>query len=322
MIKPIDMIKYTNEELLEILPAALKDSNELTKAQKVVMGQLVIYDGLDKKNSEGFFFRSNSDLCNDCEISEPTLIRAIRKLGHIGLIETKRGSRGSGASLYKINEELLKGFYKSLMQNPNNACVDNREIVDKIKELELLLNYSKNNLSNDFSTDTDEEIEIDKDVKELVYNILKYISIDSLKKHLSNILEECSSTGAYEEGGVESATTENQQTDVLLQQQSSNENNSRSWLIDGSTEIAEVTIIPIEEEQYQQWFQIVDPFLKEIEDCINLGRLEDIRRRMVQVVNDYYCCHEDTSKDVLDRIDKLCVTSYKTKKEQLTPFLY
>ena len=78
------MEKFTNEELLEVLHPQLKETKELTTKQKVVLGQLIIYNGLDKKNSEGYFFRSNKDLTNDCDIQEKTLITAINK-GYLGI---------------------------------------------------------------------------------------------------------------------------------------------------------------------------------------------------------------------------------------------
>ena len=64
------MEKFTNEELLETLPVELRETKELTTKQKVVLGQLMIYNGLDKKDDEGYFFRSNLELASDCDIQE------------------------------------------------------------------------------------------------------------------------------------------------------------------------------------------------------------------------------------------------------------
>lgn len=95
------MEKYTNEELLDVLDSSLRESKELTPKQKAVLGQLYIYDGLNKKDKDGYFYRSNKDLCNDCDIKEEkTLIAAVRKLVLLGFIDTVRGSRKDGASLY------------------------------------------------------------------------------------------------------------------------------------------------------------------------------------------------------------------------------
>ena len=107
------MDKFTNDELLEILPVAVRMTKELTKKQKVVLGQLMVYSGLDKKDEAGFFFRSNRALCADCGIEEKTLISAIRKLVYLGFIETKRGSRGTGASYYKVLEDAIKDYCKN-----------------------------------------------------------------------------------------------------------------------------------------------------------------------------------------------------------------
>ena len=64
------MEKYTKEELLEMLPTDVRDSKELTTKQKIVLGQLLIYNGLDMVKKNGYFYRSNRDLCSDCDIQE------------------------------------------------------------------------------------------------------------------------------------------------------------------------------------------------------------------------------------------------------------
>ena len=40
------MERFTNEELLEVLPVALRETKELTSKQKVVLAQLSVYNGL------------------------------------------------------------------------------------------------------------------------------------------------------------------------------------------------------------------------------------------------------------------------------------
>ena len=53
------MEKYTKEELLEMLPTDVRDSKELTTKQKIVLGQLLIYNGLEMVKKNGYFNRSN-----------------------------------------------------------------------------------------------------------------------------------------------------------------------------------------------------------------------------------------------------------------------
>ena len=109
------MEKFTNEELLEVLHPQLRETKELTTKQKVVLGQLIIYNGLDKKNSEGYFFRSNKDLTNDCDIQEKTLIAAVNRLVMLGFIDTVRGTRKDNrASLYRINQKTIDDCNQSL----------------------------------------------------------------------------------------------------------------------------------------------------------------------------------------------------------------
>ena len=140
------MEKFTNDELLEILPVALRETKDLTKKQKIVLGQLMILNGLNKKDEEGFFFRSNRDLCADCDIEEKTLISAIRKLVYLGFIETKRGSRGTGASYYKVLEDAIKDYCKNNTGNySDNYSNDVLGMADRIKELEITVkNLNRN----------------------------------------------------------------------------------------------------------------------------------------------------------------------------------
>lgn len=97
------MVKMNKENLLSVLPTGIAASTELTDSQKKVMGQLIIYSGLDEaKNNDGWFFRKNEALCADAEVSKPTLIEALRKLQAEDLIERRVGSRSVGASEYRV----------------------------------------------------------------------------------------------------------------------------------------------------------------------------------------------------------------------------
>ena len=118
------MINYTNEELLDVLPPSLRESKELTTKQKVVLGQLVIYNGLEIVKKDGYFYRSNKDLCNDCDIQEKTLITAVNKLVMLGFIDTVRGSRKKGASLYRINHKTIDNYCKTDVDNYSKKKID------------------------------------------------------------------------------------------------------------------------------------------------------------------------------------------------------
>ena len=59
------MEKFTENELLEVLPTLVRKGKELTKKQKMVLGQLIMYNSLDQSKNNGYFYRSNKDFCND-----------------------------------------------------------------------------------------------------------------------------------------------------------------------------------------------------------------------------------------------------------------
>ena len=97
------MVKMNKENLQSVLPAAVAASTELTNAQKRVLGQLIVYSGLEEaKNNDGWFYRSNEDLCSDVDVSNNTLLSAVRKLYDFGYIDRRAGSRTTGASEYKV----------------------------------------------------------------------------------------------------------------------------------------------------------------------------------------------------------------------------
>ena len=208
------MEKFTNEELLEVLHPQLRETKELTTKQKVVLGQLIIYNGLDKKNSEGYFFRSNKDLTNDCDIQEKTLITAINKLVMLGFIDTVRGTRKDNrASLYRINQKTIDDYCKTLVKDyskKDNEDYSNRESENysndyskiltamhvRITELELTVKTLADRITviegRNYSTDKDKEIELDKEIDSLNNNILNnnsFQELETVDSESSNLTE-------------------------------------------------------------------------------------------------------------------------------------
>ena len=148
------MEKFTNEELLDVVQP------KLTTKQKVVLGQLIIYNGLDKTKKDGYFYRSNKDLCNDCDIQEKTLIAAVRKLEALGFIERKMGSRTSGASEYRLNQKVIDDYCKTPVKDySENYSEQIAEMASKIRELEITVKKLTKRItvieSKNYSTDTD-----------------------------------------------------------------------------------------------------------------------------------------------------------------------
>lgn len=218
------MEKFTNEELIEMLTPELQASNELTDSQKRLLGLFMVYNELDETKNNGYFYRSNSDLMNDCEIkSKSTLITAIAKLKRMNLIERKVGSRTVGASEYKLNEETIEN-YQSNGSNDNctnrtngsndnctnncthctNNCTNDKivKMADRIRVLEekvqfLLDKIGLMNCTNctngsnaNCTTDTETEKDIEKEpiiINDIVYKdvLLSNNIKDDLKDSLS-----------------------------------------------------------------------------------------------------------------------------------------
>lgn len=178
------MIKYTNEELLDVLPPSLRESKELTTKQKVILGQFMVYNGLDIVTKDGYFYRSNKDLCSDCDVQEKTLIAAVNKLVMLGFIERKSGSRKEGASQYRINQKMIADYCrisiddnckKEIEDYSNDYSKQIFEMTNKIKELEITVKRLAERITvietANYSTDKEKDIDKDKE-KDIINNTI------------------------------------------------------------------------------------------------------------------------------------------------------
>lgn len=337
------MVKYCNEELLEVLPSNVRESKELTYKQKVVLAQLIVYNGLEKVKKDGYFYRSNKDLCSDCEIQEKTLITSVRKLESLGFIERKKGSRSDGASEYRVYEKLISGYGKTPLDDNCKKDIEScsndygeqiAEMADRIKELENTVKKLVVRITviegRNYSTDIDKDKEIEK---EKIYN---NNILNSNKILYNDIIGEIGNMKKTNEEESEENYTEPQQ--VLTESQASVpiEDLSQVSAVTDSSEVMgaslpnedEVNFVkeemtPTDEEQLQLWLLVLNPYLEEIEDAKTLKQLIDIKTRMSQTANVYYEVHHYTSQKVLDQIEELALSALNGKlrklKEKLAP---
>lgn len=183
------MEKFESQELLELVPTNVIENYKLTKKQSMLLGLFIVYNNLDQTKNNGFFYRSNKDICQDIDISEPTLITAITKLEQMELIERKTGNRTDGASEYKLNKDLIfntkintKNLSNNLSDNFSNnlSNMNFTEILGIIRDyqktmnmvIELLLKSNSQNFSNNFSTDTESETDTEIETDSIYNNIL------------------------------------------------------------------------------------------------------------------------------------------------------
>ena len=302
------MVKYTNEELLEILPPSLRESKELTTKQKVVLGQLVIYNGLEIVKKDGYFYRSNKDLCEDCDIQEKTLIAAVNKLVMLGFIERTSGSRKDGASMYRINQKMIADYCRTPIDDNCKKEIDNYsndyskqivEMTNRIKELEITVKRLVERITviegKNYSTEEDIDKELDKEKN---INILN-------NNFLYNNIEETEDTKELEIAESGENFTE---TQLVLTES----------LAETPIEVEE-THIPSEDEQYQQWLQVLTPYLKELETVKTLGQFNKIKDKLAQVGNEYLDSHEETSSTAVERMNKKLGSALRDKKAKLIP---
>ena len=313
------MEKYTNDELLDVLGSNLRESKELTPKQKAVLGQLIIYNGLDKTKKDGYFYRSNKDLCDDCDIQEKTLIAAVRKLETLGFIDRKMGSRTSGASEYRLNKNVIGDYCKTPVKDysenySNDYSKQIAEMADRIRELEITVKKLTKRItvieSKNYSTDTDidKELDIDKDINNNINN---------------NILEETVSIKEPEIGESVEIGLESQS--VINESQASSPVNEESPVapLTGSTGELEKQL-PTEEEQYQQCIQFLQPLFSEYPNAASILELDSLKHKTIQAMKKFkhqHCLDEDAKFRVSGVVsEKYCTNANRieSQKQQMT----
>lgn len=275
------MEKFTNEELLEVLPSTLRETKELTNKQKVVLGQMIVYNGLDIAKNDGYFYRSNKDLSADCELQEKTLITAVRKLETLGFIERKKGSRSDGASEYRINEKVIGDFGKPTLDNNckkdiGDCNIDySKQIAEMAERIKVLENTVKKLVvritvieGRNYSTESD----IDKDL-EKENNINNNILIDN---NINNFLKETDNSKELEleESEGKQTISQNLTTENLSEARASND---------------ETTTIPTKEEKelLTECIKLTNPYLLQAMQASSVAELNRIMDSMSETVNDY-----------------------------------
>lgn len=193
-------------EFFEYLPNFVKDTKDLTLGSKNVLAALMFLNNNEYSKENGFFYRSNRDLCKDAEVCEHTLIKSLSQLEVMGFIERKVGKRGSGASEYKINNDFLNGLKVDFNKFFGNAVNEERIKVEGFtakcsKECSNKSAVIENKKCSNQNTDkqrgfeesavisavkkcsTDIDKEIDKDI---IYNLNN--NIIELNKNLKEII--------------------------------------------------------------------------------------------------------------------------------------
>ena len=200
------MEKFESTELMELVPCELQKT--LTKKQTLLLGYLIMLNGLEESKTNGTFYRSNEDILEDLsgEITKPTLISSIRRLETMNLIERSSGYRtkeGKQASTYKIIEnnifknqsnmnseitlELVKVIRamqeqinfqnkiigkillnQDLTHNLTHENPLNTEVSSDMGKIQLNENLT-HNLTSD--TDIDKEIDINNNINKIINNI-------------------------------------------------------------------------------------------------------------------------------------------------------
>ena len=240
------MIKnFSKEELMDLVPSDIQ--KKLTKKQVLILGYFIMLDGLDESKTNGTFYRSNDDIVEDLEITEPTLLTGIRKLETLNLVERKVGIRSKDekkASVYlikknnifkikddmnKVNEDLIKGILDAVIKIQEQITLlnDRLKIEDKNFTYQNPLNKGNlndrlkiedKNFTQNFTSDTDIELDIDKDI-EIKNNIIpdKPEEIKEKEKNIINYIQKEKESSETENNfEVEEKTIEDKNNNSII----------------------------------------------------------------------------------------------------------
>ena len=344
------MEKYSNEELLEVLPTNVRESKELTTKQKVVLGQLIIYSGLDKKDNEGYFFRSNKDLTNDCDIQEKTLIAAVNKLVMLGFIDTVRGTKKNNrASLYRINQKTIDDYCKTIVDDYSkreneNYSNDYSEIITamhvRITELEITVKNLVERITviegRNYSTDTDKDIELDKEKELLNNNILNNTSFNNIlgetesNQELETIDSDNNKLNQSQLVSIESEDSKLNQSqlesneipaEVLIstnELDSLNDHTDEPSTLSEETNTDEETYVPTAEEKeaHKQCTLIVNHYLTKLQAATSEMLFYSIKDDMKKAVQKYIDTSDSVSDWVVDEINTRLKAYFDAKSRE------
>lgn len=192
------MEQTKNNEVLELLPISIVNSNNFSHKCKFLIATLLFLNGLDKVKNDGYFFRTNQTLAKEANMTEANLLINLRKLESLNFISRKAGKRKE-ASEYVIYENTINSYVEIPMKvkkiaiaksnnNDNSDCNNNSNKIDDIilrisnienallvigNTIDKIYHYcnSNNNSNNCNSTDTESDIDTDIE-KESINNII------------------------------------------------------------------------------------------------------------------------------------------------------
>ena len=333
------MEKYLKEELLEILPTSIQESKELSPKQKIVLGQLIIYNGLDKTKTDGYFYRSNKDLCTDCDIQEKTLITAVIKLESLGLIKRKKGDRKSGASEYRLNMDAVNNYCKKEIEDNSNNQDYSKILTSmhvRITELEITVKRLVERITviegGNYSTDTESDIDKDKEIDKVIYNnknnILNKDFFNKIEGSENN--EELSTKIGKEK--IKELQVDKEKSKEELEREDSKLNQSQldsseipsevlvstNELEDGQNTADKNSHVPTEEEKevYKDCLKVVNHFIAKMQMASTEMAMWSIKDDMIQAVKEYIKSIDGVTDWVLEELAERMATYINMKKNE------
>lgn len=105
-------MKSEQKELLALLPVSIKKSKYFSEKAKLVLADLIYFNNSDFAKTNGYFYKTNSDLMADSGLSNKGIGIVLNRFIELGFISRIVGKFKGNASEYRVNLSAIENYPK------------------------------------------------------------------------------------------------------------------------------------------------------------------------------------------------------------------
>ncbi len=255
--------KLTDEqnELLALIPKGLPT---MTRAEQLVLANIILQYGTEFASEHGFIYRTNEDMAHDTELTKQTVITAVRKLKLLGLLNSNRGQRGQASEYYLSDEIKQKINFSSteIKSKPNEEVKECGTSKGQIKE--TMGQITKGQMTEFISQITNAVCEKMNEIITLKFNELNEVlrKSETLGKE-SYLTTESEIESEIEEETLSDIKQSNEKETVMISALNDNDYVSKvfDWLdneLDYLFKVKDVSVVNSMNDKIQQFVDNID----------------------------------------------------------------
>lgn len=100
------------KEILSLLPDSIIKSKKFSEKAKLVLAHLIYYNDSEFAKTNGFFYKTNTELMNDSGLSNKGIGVVLNRFSDLGFISRNVGKYKGNASEYRLNLSAIQNFSK------------------------------------------------------------------------------------------------------------------------------------------------------------------------------------------------------------------